>query len=226
MKMRFAFILCALTFAARAQNSSPGRPDLLIADFEGPTYGAWKVTGTAFGTGPSHGTLPGEVPVSGFLGHGFANSFFGGDQATGTLTSPPFRIDRKYIACLIGGGCPPGVPSGRRVPGGQTCLNIVVDGRIVKIFNAAGGNNILTPEYLDVSPFVGKIAVIIIVDNCMAPWGHILVDQIVQTDNPYTPPPAALPVTTISPGYGLPTQASAVPAQSAFAPVQPSAEPA
>src|ERR1019366_9386670 len=119
-----------------------------------------------------------------------------------------------------------GVPSGRRVPGGQTCLNIVVDGRIVKIFNAAGGNNILTPEYLDVSPFVGKIAVIIIVDNCMAPWGHILVDQIVQTDNPYTPPPAALPVMTISPGYGLATQASAVPAQSAFAPVQPSAEPA
>lgn len=59
--------------------------DLLIADFEGPDWGDWTVTGTAFGAGPAQGTLPGQMPVSGYLGHGLVNSFVGGDGSTGSL---------------------------------------------------------------------------------------------------------------------------------------------
>ncbi|TWW08415.1 hypothetical protein E3A20_24580, partial [Planctomyces bekefii] len=33
--------------------------DLLVADFEGETYGEWQVTGEAFGSGPARGALPG-----------------------------------------------------------------------------------------------------------------------------------------------------------------------
>jgi hypothetical protein len=41
-----------------------GRPDVLIADFEGETYGAgWKTTGIAFGKGPAKGTLPNQMLV-------------------------------------------------------------------------------------------------------------------------------------------------------------------
>jgi len=40
--------------------------DILIADFEGKTYGSWKVEGEAFGPGPARGTLPGQMQVSGY----------------------------------------------------------------------------------------------------------------------------------------------------------------
>src|SRR5436305_1710037 len=95
-----------------------GRPDVLVADFEGATYGGWKVTGTAFGTGPARGTLPDQMPVTGYLGRGLANSYHGGDRSTGTLTSPPFTLRRKYVNFLVGGGKYPG----------RTCIDLLVGG--------------------------------------------------------------------------------------------------
>src|SRR5690242_19008803 len=83
---------------------SADRPDLLLADFEGKDYGAWKTTGTAFGDGPARGTLPNQMPVTGFLGKGLVNSFHGGDGSTGTLTLQPFKVERKFINFLVGGG--------------------------------------------------------------------------------------------------------------------------
>src|SRR5438105_8875882 len=89
--------------------ASLARPadDILIADFEGDTYGDWKTTGEAFGPGPAKGALKGQMPVSGFQGKGLVNTFFNGDKTTGTLTSPEFKIERKHIAFLIGGGKDP-----------------------------------------------------------------------------------------------------------------------
>src|SRR4051812_42288615 len=89
---------CVLCAAGAAE------PDVLIEDFEGKDYGKWKVEGTAFGPGPARGPLPGQMPVSGFLGKGLVNSFCKGDDSTGTLTSPGFNVERKYINFLIGGG--------------------------------------------------------------------------------------------------------------------------
>ena len=95
--------------------------DLLIADFEGDDWGAWKVTGEAFGPGPARGTLPNQMAVDGFLGKGLVNSFHGGDGTTGTLTSPEFKIERKYISFLIGGGKDPeNAPSAFR-PSAPAC---------------------------------------------------------------------------------------------------------
>src|SRR5947209_19348424 len=84
------------------------RADVLVADFEGDDYGGWKTTGEAFGTGPAKGTLPNQMPVTGFRGKGLVNSYHGGDRSTGTLTSPPFTVERRYINFLIGGGKHPG----------------------------------------------------------------------------------------------------------------------
>ncbi len=72
-------------------------PDSVLAAFEDPTYGTWKTTGTAFGSGPARGALPNQMPVTGFYGKGLVNSFNGGDGSTGTLTSPEFRINRSFI---------------------------------------------------------------------------------------------------------------------------------
>jgi hypothetical protein len=69
--------LCLLALAAAARPAAPPvRPDLLVADFEGERYGARKTTGTAFGPGPARGALPGQMPVTGFLGKGLVNPGF------------------------------------------------------------------------------------------------------------------------------------------------------
>src|SRR3954454_25290448 len=79
-------------------------PDVILADFEGDDYGDWKAGGEAFGAGPAHSALPGQMTVTGFEGKGWVSSFNGGDKATGTLTSPEFTIERRFLTFLIGGG--------------------------------------------------------------------------------------------------------------------------
>lgn len=81
--------------------AAPAAP---YADFESTNYGSWTTTGTAFGIGPAAGTLPGQQPVTGYLGSRLVNSFLGGDATTGTLRSPNFTISKPFINFLIGGG--------------------------------------------------------------------------------------------------------------------------
>ncbi|MEA3207869.1 MAG: fructan beta-fructosidase [Chthoniobacter sp.] len=175
MKSASSTILLAVVLlnssALRAAES-----DLLIGDFEGRDFGAWTVEGTAFGTGPAQGTLPGQMPVEGFLGKGLANSFVGRDNAKGKLTSPEFKIERKFIAFLIGGG---GFAE-------KTCLNLLVGGKVVRTATGPnlkpGGSEALEPQRWEVSEYAGRTARIEIVDDATGGWGHINVDHIVQTD--------------------------------------------
>jgi hypothetical protein len=81
----------------RKQAGGADQADLVMADFEGPDYGDWKVTGEAFGSGPARGALPQQMQVSGFLGNGLVNTYLGGDRSTGTLTSPPVKIERRFV---------------------------------------------------------------------------------------------------------------------------------
>ena len=172
MKTIFQFIaivglgVCSL----RAQS-----PDIVVEDFEGSNYGAWTVTGTAFGNGPAHGTLPNQMNVDGFQGNGLVNSYNGGDDSTGTLTSPPFKIERKYLQFLIGGGG----------WDGKTCMNLLIDGKQVRTATGPntdpGGSEHLQPAQWDVGEFMGRNAVLQIVDDATGGWGHINVDQIVQS---------------------------------------------
>jgi fructan beta-fructosidase len=152
------------------------RPDILVADFEGDSYGDWKTTGTAFGDRPARGTLPGQMAVTGYLGKGLVNSFTGGDAATGTLTSPELAIERKFLNFLVGGGKHPG----------KTCINLLVGGKVVRTATGPndrpGGSEHLDWHSWDVSEFEGKRAVIEIVDHETGGWGHISVDHIVQAD--------------------------------------------
>ncbi|MBD3177408.1 MAG: glycoside hydrolase family 32 protein, partial [Armatimonadia bacterium] len=82
--------------------------DALLADFEGESYGDWIAEGQAFGDGPARGTLPHQMEVSGFRGHGLVSSFVGGDGSRGRLLSPLFVIDAPWISFLVGGGYKPG----------------------------------------------------------------------------------------------------------------------
>ncbi len=131
------------------------------------------------------GTLPRQMAVTGFLGRGLVNSFHGGDQATGALTSPPFTIERRALNFLIGGGKYPG----------ETCINLRVDDRVVRTATGPndqpGGSERLDWHSWDVSEFAGKAAVLEIVDRRTGGWGHITIDQVVQSDQPRQEQPAS-----------------------------------
>lgn len=158
------------------------RPDILFEDWSGPDYTGWKVEGTAFGDGPvkrsafpayqgdvggdtervvnSHATAPGR-------------SVQEKDAATGSLTSRPFPIERRFIRFWIGGGA----------HRGKTCINLVVDGKVER--SATGANdNRMALESWDVRPLQGRQAHLEIVDAESGGWGNVGVGRITFSDRP------------------------------------------
>ncbi len=168
--------ILAVALLALAACRLYGAEDILVADFEGADYGRWKASGEAFGPGPAQGTLPGQMAVSGFKGKGLVNTFFKGDDSRGTLTSPEFKIERPYIGFLIGGG----------KNEEKLALQLLVDGRVVRTATGpnqqSGGSEALAPDSWEVSELLGKTATLRIVDDATGGWGHLNVDQIVQSD--------------------------------------------
>jgi fructan beta-fructosidase len=150
--------------------------ELVVADFEGSDYGKWKVEGEAFGKAPAKGTLPGQMHVEGYEGKQLVNSFVGGDDATGKLTSPEFKIERPWLSFLIGGGHHPE----------KTCINLIIGGKTVRTASGPndqpGGSERLDWHSWDVKEFAGKSAIVEIVDSQKGGWGHINIDHIVQTE--------------------------------------------
>ncbi|HEX3133600.1 MAG TPA: glycoside hydrolase family 32 protein, partial [Planctomycetota bacterium] len=151
--------------------------DLVIADFEGGTYNGWTSEGTAFGTAPAKGTLPGQKPVSGFLGKGLINTFIDGDRSTGRLQSPTFVVARQFITFMIGGG-----------DHAQKCaINLLANSKVVR--SATGSSRTgddgegLEWRSWNVAELMGSTVTIEIIDRATGGWGHILVDHIVQSDH-------------------------------------------
>jgi len=166
-----AVVFCAGT--AQAQ-------DILLSDFEQSNYawlpgGSWTTTGTCFGSGPAQGTLTTQNSVTGYFGKGLVNTFLGGDDSQGTLTSPSFTITRKYIRFLIG--------AGNWRP--QTSINLLVNGQVVRTAVGMGDREQLDWLQWNVSSFLNKTAQIQITDNAgpnARGWRHINVDNIIATD--------------------------------------------
>jgi arylsulfatase A-like enzyme/sucrose-6-phosphate hydrolase SacC (GH32 family) len=163
---------------------TPAKGDVLIADFEGKDYANWKTTGEAMGKAPSRADTH-RNRVTGYLGKGFVNTYLRGDKSTGEMVSPKFRIERKHINFLIGGG--------KHL--GQAGVQLRVADKTVR--SATGnslkdtkGREIMDWHSLDVAEFIGQEAVIKIVDQRPGGWGHTIVDHIFQSDHPM---PAQLP---------------------------------
>ena len=81
-----------------------GAEDLPIGRLGSTNYGDWRTTGTAFNSGPASGGVLSRLKIENARDNGVASSDFDGDGPTGTLTSPEFKIARKYISFLIAGG--------------------------------------------------------------------------------------------------------------------------
>ena len=184
------FAIAAVLFCASSVRSAE---DILIADFEGDTYGDWTVTGEAFGPGPDKGTVEGKLKVVGFRGKGFANSCWNDFLGRGTLTSPKFKIQRKYIGFLVCGGS--GI-IGSGSNDGRTFVNLLVDGKVVHSLHPTGisrstpdrrkGVETMLPVRWDVSDLMGKEAVVQIIDHQSNHLARINVDHIYQSDTERT----------------------------------------
>lgn len=198
---RFAWFLI-LPFLSLA--SVQASTDLVMEDFEDPVTeesaaqpgnwleGEWTFEGSAFeGYGLKFGTringkiarwYPGQLSqgklrTQGHRGRAMLKSWgrrgSDVDGETGRALSPVFKIQRKFLRFLVSGG---------RYPGG-TCLNLLIDDKIV---NSLTGNNSihLKPVAFEVGKFIGKDARIEVIDRETGAWGHLCVDQFVQTDFP------------------------------------------
>lgn len=175
----------ALVCSANKLPTPPGerREAYTFADFDSPTYDGWKVEGTAFGPGPyAAADLPERYRSANPVGARFVNTHNGhngedsvqADQHVGKLTSPPFKIDRKFMNFRIGGGNHPG----------KACINLLVDGKVVR--TSTGRNTLqLRQDWFDVTELEGKTCQFEIVDQVTGGWGHISVDHIVFADEPF-----------------------------------------
>jgi arylsulfatase A-like enzyme len=154
--------------------------DILITDFEGETYGDWTSTGTAFGSKPSET----KGRVSGHQGHRLVDTFLmnESDKPTGTLTSPVFKLERKYLNLLIGGG---NILD-------QTAIHLLVDGKRVRSASGSATKNAQNQKVMhavswDLSRLKGQSARLEIVDQALGGWGHIMIDHIFLSDTPTAP---------------------------------------
>jgi len=148
--------------------------------------------GAAFRGAPSHGTAKsGQQPVAGFLGRGLVNTFDpDGDAAQGTLTSPEFTLNKRYLHFLVGGGD----------HATQTCVNLLVGGKVI---HSETGRRTEKLEWatFDLASLAGQRGQIQIVDRHSGPWGHILADHFVLSDEPLAAlKEGDLPTITADPG--------------------------
>jgi levanase len=116
--------------------------------------------------------------AQGFQGMGYLSTFYtpnGNDNATGTLTSPQFTINKKYLDLLVGGGQ-------RDAATGQTlAVQLVVDGAVVK--SETGTNeHMMNWRSWDLSDYQGKTAQLRVVDTATGGWAAIWIDDVVASD--------------------------------------------
>ncbi len=174
------FIECSVKKSDLSTDSP--RPDVVFEDWDNENYDGWKVEGTAFGAGPIPKTAIPEY--QGDVGgdtervvnsHAAApgGNVGGKDAETGKLTSRPFTIERRFIKFWIGGGNHEG----------KTCLNLVVDGKVVCTATGQADNR-MTLQGFDVSGLMGQEAAIEIVDAETGGWGNIGVGKITFSDEP------------------------------------------
>ncbi len=176
---------------ANAKTAQPAQPvklapgDRLLADFEGPNYGEWTLSGGAFGEKPSAAI----DKVTGQEGRQLVDTFVtgGGDRPTGTLTSPPFTIEHSHLNFLIGGG----------KHADTTCVNLIVEDEVVKTATGPASKDsqkrkIMERVSWNIQKWAGKEARLQIVDNATAGWGHIVVDHIFLSNSSEKKHPAPL----------------------------------
>ncbi len=168
--------------AKPAKPAAPARADIVFEDSAQETYAGWMVEGAAFGRGPVFKAgMPGYQGDVGGPGARVVNSHATApgngvgakDDQTGKLTSRAFTIERSFIHVWIGGGNHPG----------KTGVNLRVDGKAVRSVTGRDDNRMRLAS-LDARPWLGRQAILEIVDEQRGPWGNVGVGRITFSDLP------------------------------------------
>lgn len=178
-----AAILAASPFAFA---KSDPRPDRILMDFNASSFGDWTTKGEAFGDKPVSAADP-RVPknLQGAEGSGFATTAnprkSTATGSTGSLTSPPFVIDRDFLNFRIGGN-----------HRNSLFVTLMVDGspvrpKVKRPLTVTGDQ--LVPWGWDVRDLAGQTARIIIDDKSRDVDGsrHLHIDDIRLSDTPAVP---------------------------------------
>ena len=146
------------------------KAEIIIYDFESGTYENWIVEGDAFKDGPIQ---PSEEEINNNPegGRYYSDSFGGDDNSIGTLTSTEFKIERNYINFLIGGG-----------KHQEFYIELLIDDLSVGKSHSLESDENLNLVAWDVKAYNGNSAVIRIVDNAVGGCGHLMVDDIYQSN--------------------------------------------
>ena len=146
---------------------SCSRQDIIISDFEGSDYGNWMNEGEAFGKGPA-------TRIPGAIGEKLVNtSIFPASE--GSLTSPPFKAERKYLVFLLGGGN----------YSEKLCVNLLQEGKVVQTIT--GNDNVnnfraLEWRFFDLAGLNGKEVQIQILDQVKDSWYQLMTDHFYLSD--------------------------------------------
>lgn len=169
-------MLIALAYVLTIQGVSV-RDDIVLTRFVNHAYDGWAQTGTAFSRGTAHDESIAKLEIAGAVSNDVVSSELEGDGPQGSLVSPEFKVQRRYLTFLIGGGDAEM----------STCLNLVVHGRVVKSATGRRSDH-LSPVTWDLKAWEGQSLKLELIDKASGDWGHVNVDQILLTDDPVTKP--------------------------------------
>ena len=148
------------------------RADTVIGAFEEKDWGGWTASGTAFPPAPYR---PGDNKrFAAFEGAGIAWSGRVGVESVGTLLSPAFQIQRRFINFLVAGA--------RDLPA-KLGVELLVEGKGVRATSASEANDPSRALYWrtwDVRDLAGRTARIRV--NDQSATGGIAVDSFSQSD--------------------------------------------
>jgi predicted GH43/DUF377 family glycosyl hydrolase len=157
-----------------------------------PLLNGWDfMSGNAFFYQPTFGnnaSVRNEIYAANFTGNGWINTkelYTGplgygspgqqqGDIRTGVIRSDPFSIQGNSISLMVGGGNYP-----------DTCYVALVDADTGQpVYRETGLNtDVMDPRAWDVSSLIGRTVYIEIADLSTGPFGHISVDDILESGN-------------------------------------------
>ncbi|XP_067018681.1 adhesion G protein-coupled receptor E2-like isoform X4 [Acropora muricata] len=172
---------CVSTFLARNKVTT----DVALCYSDCPVFtfengaDSWLKQGSAFRHQPIYGGSPDFPGHAGHQGNWLIDSSRNvsspcrwqnsslGDDATGTMTSPPFIIRSSGLSFLIGGGC--------KVQ--EVRMEILLNGSTI-ISRSGNCQMKMVRMRVNMAPYIDQIVVVKLVDSAVGSWGHILFDDL------------------------------------------------
>ena len=138
----------------------------VVFDFETANLAKWTFTGRAWGSGTVDGKAQRRVRRYGQ--RRFVHSYHGKDAATGTLTSPPFRITENRMSLRLSGG----------TDTKTLRAELRIAGKALRTATPQHADERMRQFRWDVSEFLGQQATLVLIDEATGPWGHLNVDEV------------------------------------------------